>query len=338
MTSLRSGVRMGLMKTIFKKLDLKKLRQKFDYDSFYQFLTTKVKAADGKFYNPGSVISELEINVGIGSEESKPGVIMENNLFSQRKVLDKKFPSISIEDGSLFSFFNKNIECETLFAAQQQRYQEEPFLGLLSPWSYYFLFSFKDKDKKVLTHMNHHPDYGWDMDVTEIFEKNISMSEINKKVLDKIYKEDCICYQFMFFSKSLKVNIKKFVKTFEKHLKPIEDNTLPKTDDLVLEVKRKTLIRTFDMYIYEIDPKIKIPFLSNIESSSVPDFFYKSNKKKNIIELKVFKKGKIEKLLGRKVEIKSTKKYKVKPLFVYRFLKDDWKKIKGKLTGLIFFK
>ena len=328
MTSLKSGVKLGLMKTIFKKLDLKKLRQKFDYESFYQFLTTKVKAADGKFYNPGSVISELQINVGIGSEESKSGVIMENNLHSQRKVLDKKFPSISIEDGSLFTFFNKNIECETLFAAQQQRYQEEPFLGLLSPWSYYFLFNFKDKDKKVLTHMNHHPDYGWDMDVEEIFEKNISMSEINKKVLDKIYKEDCICYQFMFFSKSLKVDIKKFVKTFEKYLKPIESK-YPLT---------LNHIRTFDMYIYEIDPKIKIPFLSNIESSSVPDFFYKSNKKKNIIELKVFKKGKIEKLFGRKVEIKSTKKYKVKPLFVHRFLKDDWKKIKGKLTGSIFFR
>ena len=317
-----------MKKTIFKKLDLKKLRQKFDYESFYQFLTTKVKAADGKFYNPGSVISELEINVGIGSEESKPGVIMENNLYSQRKVLDKKFPSISIEDGSLFTFFNKNIECETLFAAQQQRYQEEPFLGLLSPWSYYFLFSFKDKDKKVLTHMNHHPDYGWDMDVEEILDKRIKMSDISKKVLNKITKADCICYQFMFFSKSLKVDIKKFVKNFKKYLKPIESK-YPLT---------LNHIRTFDMYIYEIDPKIKIPFLSNIESSSVSDFFYKSNKKKNIIELKVFKKGKIEKLLGRKVEIKSTKKYKVKPLFVHRFLKDDWKKIKGKLTGLIFFK
>ena len=36
--------------------------------------------------------------------------------------------------------FNKNIECETLFAAKQQRYQEEPFFGLISPFSYYFLF------------------------------------------------------------------------------------------------------------------------------------------------------------------------------------------------------
>ena len=317
-----------MKKNIFTKLDLKKLRQKFDYESFYQFLITKVKASNGKFYNPGSVISELEINVGIRSEENKLGVIMENNLYSQRKVLDKKFPSISIEDGSLFTFFNKNIECETLFVAQQQRYQEEPFLGLLSPWSYYFLFSFKDKDKKVLTHMNHHPDFGWEMDVEEILDKRIKMSDISKKVLNKITKADCICYQFMFFSKSLKVDIKKFVKTFEKYLKPIESKYPLTLND----------IRTFDMYIYEIDPKIKIPFLSNIEPSSVPDFFYKSNKKKNIIELKVFKKGKIEKLLGRKVEIKSTKKYKVKPLFVYRFLKDDWKKIKGKLTGLIFFK
>ena len=192
---------------------------------------------------------------------------MENNLYSQREVLDKKFPSISIEDGSLFTFFNKNIECETLFVAQQQRYQEEPFLGLLSPWSYYFLFSFKDKDKKVLTHMNHHPDFGWEMDVEEILDKRIKMSDISKKVLNKITKADCICYQFMFFSKSLKVDIKKFVKTFEKYLKPIESKYPLTLND----------IRTFDMYIYEIDPKIKIPFLSNIESSSVPDFFYKSN-------------------------------------------------------------
>ena len=317
-----------MKKNIFTKLDLKKLRQKFDYESFYQFLTTKVKAIDGKFYNPSSVIFELEKNVGITDEEMKSGEILESNLYSPMKVLDKNFPSISIEDGSLFTFFNKNIECETLFAAKQQRYQEEPFLGLLSPFSYYFLFSFKGKDKKILTHMYHHPDYGWDMDVDEILDKEIKFSDISKKVLNKITKADCICYQFMFFSKSLKVDIKKFVKTFERYLKPIESKYPLTLND----------IRTFDMYIYEIDPKIKIPFLSNIESSSVPDFFYKSNKKKNIIELKVFKKGKIERLLGRKVEIKSTKKYKVKPLFVHRFLKDDWKKIKGKLTGSIFFR
>ncbi len=316
-----------MRKTIFKKLDLKKLRQKFDYESFYQFLTTKVKAANGKFYNPGSVIFELEINVGIGSEESKPGVIMENNLYSQRKVLDKKFPSISIEDGSLFTFFNKNIECETLFAAQQQGYQEEPFLGLLSPWLYYFLFNFKDKDKKVLTHMYHHPDYGWEIDVEEILDKRIKISDINKKVLNKVIKQECIRYQFMFFSKSLKVNINKFVKTFEKYLKPIESK-YPLSPHL------------FDMYIYEIDPKIKIPFLSNIDPFSVPDLFYTNDKEKNIIKLKDFKKGKMKmvKLLGKKVEIKSTKKYKVKPLFVHRYLKDDWKKIKGKLTGSIFFR
>ena len=317
-----------MKKNIFTKLDLKKLRQKFDYESFYQFLTTKVKAIDGKFYNPSSVIFELEKNVGITDEEIKSGKILESNLYSPMKVLDKNFPSISIEDGSLFTFFNKNIECETLFAAKQQRYQEEPFLGLLSPFSYYFLFSFKGKDKKILTHMYHHPDYGWDMDVDEILDKEIKFSDISKKVLNKITKADCICYQFMFFSKSLKVDIKKFVKNFKKYLNPIESKYPLSHND----------IRTFDMCIYEIDSKIKIPFLSKIEPSSVPDFFYKSNKKKNIIELKVFKKGKIEKLLGRKVEIKSTKKYKVKPLFVHRFLKDDWKKIKGKLTGSIFFR
>ena len=178
--------------------------------------------------------------------------------------------------------------------------------------------------------MYDHPDYGWDMDVEEIFEKKIKISEINKKVLDKIYKykENCICYQFMFFSKSLKVDIKKFVKNFKKYLKPIESKHPLTHND----------IRTFDMYIYEIDPKIKIPFLSKIEPSSVPDFFYKSNKKRNIVELKVFKKGKIKKFLGQKYEVVDTKKYKAKPLFVHRYLKDDRKKIKGKLTGSIFFR
>ena len=98
-----------MKKKIFTKLDLKKLRQKFDYESFYQFLTTKVKAIDGKFYNPSSVIFELEKNVGITDEEMKSGEILESNLYSPMKVLDKNFPSISIEDGSLFTFFNKNI-------------------------------------------------------------------------------------------------------------------------------------------------------------------------------------------------------------------------------------
>ena len=262
-----------MKKNIFTKLDLKKLRQKFDYESFYQFLTTKVKAIDGKFYNPSSVIFELEKNVGITDEEMKSGEILESNLYSPMKVLDKNFPSISIEDGSLFTFFNKSIECETLFAAKQQRYQEEPFLGLLSPFSYYFLFSFKGKDKKILTHMYHHPDYGWDMDVDEILDKEIKFSDISKKVLNKITKADCICYQFMFFSKSLKVDIKKFVKNFKKYLNPIESKYPLSHND----------IRTFDMCIYEIDSKIKIPFLSKIEPSSVPDFFYKSNKKKILL-------------------------------------------------------
>jgi len=298
-----------MSKTTFKKLNLKKLREKFDYEKFYNYLTNKIKAANGKLYCPHGVITNLEENLGIDYKD-----IYEYNLCTPQCVLDKNYPSLSFEDGSILTFFNKNIKCEILLAAIAKR-------GV----SYYFLFSFKDKDKKVLTYMYNHTDYGWDMDVEEIFDKQIKMSDISKKVLNKITKADCVNYQFMFFSKSLKVDIKKFVKTFEKYLKPIESK-YPLSPHL------------FDMYIYEIDPKIKIPFLSNIESFSVPDFFYKSNKKKNIIELKVFKKGKIEKLLGRKVEIKSTKKYKVKPLFVHRFLKDDWKKIKGKLTGSIFFR
>ena len=68
----------------------------------------------------------------------------ENNFSSPRCVLDKNFPEISIEDGSLFTFFNKNIECETLFAAKQQKLEIDPFniLSLnkyLTPYSYYFL-------------------------------------------------------------------------------------------------------------------------------------------------------------------------------------------------------
>ena len=70
--------------------------------------------------------------------------------------------------------------------------------------------------------MYHHPDYGWDMDVDEILDKEIKLDDISKKVLNKITKADCICYQFMFFSKSLKVDIKKFVKNFKKKLNPIE--------------------------------------------------------------------------------------------------------------------
>jgi len=298
-----------MSKTIFKKLNLKKLREKFDYEKFYNYLSNKIKAANGKLYCPHGVITNLEENLGIDYKD-----IYEHNLSTPRCVLDKNFPSISIEDGSLFTFFNKNIECETLFAAIQQEDQDYPFLGPLSPFSYYFLLSFKDKDKKVLTHMYHHPDHGWDMDVEEILDKRIKMSDISKKVLNKITKADCICYRFMFFSKSLKINIKKFVETFQKKLKPIFPNNQ----------LYPNFIRNFDMYIYEIYPNIKIPFLSNIDTSSVPDFFYKNNKiSKNTIELKIFKKGKI-------------KKFKVKPLFVHRFLKDDWKRVKGKLTGIIY--
>ena len=300
-----------MSKTTFKKLNLKKLREKFDYEKFYNYLTNKIKAANGKLYCPHGVITNLEENLGIDYKD-----IYEYNLCTPQCVLDKNYPSLSFEDGSILTFFNKNIKCEILLAAIAKR-------GV----SYYFLFSFKDKDKKVLTYMYNHTDYGWDMDVEEIFDKQIKMSDISKKVLNKITKADCVNYQFMFFSKSLKVDIKKFVKTFEKYLKPIESK-YPLSPHL------------FDMYIYEIDPKIKIPFLSNIDPFSVPDLFYTNDKEKNIIKLKDFKKGKMKmvKLLGKKVEIKSTKKYKVKPLFVHRFLKDDWKKIKGKLTGSIFFR
>jgi hypothetical protein len=300
-----------MSKTTFKKLNLKKLREKFDYEKFYNYLTNKIKAANGKLYCPHGVITNLEENLGIDYKD-----IYEYNLCTPQCVLDKNYPSLSFEDGSILTFFNKNIKCEILLAAIAKR-------GV----SYYFLFSFKDKDKKVLTYMYNHTDYGWDMDVEEIFDKQIKMSDISKKVLNKITKADCVNYQFMFFSKSLKVDIKKFVKTFEKYLKPIESK-YPLSPHL------------FDMYIYEIDPKIKIPFLSNIDPFSVPDLFYTNDKEKNIIKLKDFKKGKMKmvKLLGKKVEIKSTKKYKVKPLFVHRYLKDDWKKIKGKLTGSIFFR
>lgn len=322
MTSLGSGVKWVMNKTYFKRLDLKKLRKKFDYEKFYNCLTNKIKAADGKFYNPSGVIVTLQQNVGISDEE-----IYENYFSSPRCVLDKNFPEISIEDGSLFTFFNKNIECETLFAAKKTFFIQ--LKGWLHSLSYYFLLTFKDRDKKVLTHMYHNPDYGWEMDVEEIFDKRVKNSDINKKILNKIFKENFENFQFMFFSKSFKINVKKLVQTFQKKLKPIFPNNKLSPN----------LIRNLDMYIYEIYPNIKIPFLSNIDTNSVPDFFYNTKKiSKNIIELKTFTKGKIRRLLGRKVEIKKTKKFKVKPLFVHRYLKDDWKSIKGKSTGSIFFR
>ena len=305
----------------FKKINLKLLKNKFDYEKFYKFLTTKVKASNGKFNYPVGVISELENNLGITNKH-----LYEKRFSSPQSVFDVNFPLISIEDGSLFNFLNKKIECETLFAAKQQKYQLPFFFSVLSPFKYYFLFNFRDKDKKVLTHMHFNPDFGWDMDVEEIFDKGTKLSNISKKLLNKINKIDCICYQFIFFSKSLKPNIRNFVKKFEKDLVSIEPK-LPMT---------MNFIRSLDMYICEIDPKIKIPFLSNIEFSSIPNFNTKNKSSKINIELKTFKKGNTKKLLGKKIELKSTKKFKVKPLFIHRFLKEDWIKKKGKLTGSIY--
>ena len=326
-----------MSKTTFKKLNLKKLREKFDYEKFYNYLTNKIKAANGKLYCPHGVITNLEENLGIDYKDIyKYNYNRGRYIRTPRCVLDKNYPSLSFEDGSIFTFFNKNIRCEMLFARFSQEYSIESLTGAsqfisrdryAQSFLYYFLFSFKDKEKKVLTKMYNHPDDGWEMDVIEIFNKKTKISVIYKKFLKKVFKEDKIGFQFMFFSKSLKINIKKFVETFQKKLKLIFPNNQ----------LYPNFIRNLDMYIYEIYPNIKIPFLSNIDTSSVPDFFHKNNKiSKNTIELKIFKKGKTSRLLGRKVEIKKTKKFKVKPLFVYRFLKDDWKRVKGKLTGIIY--
>jgi hypothetical protein len=39
-----------MSKTIFKKLDLKELREKFDYEKFYNYLSNKIKAANGNLF------------------------------------------------------------------------------------------------------------------------------------------------------------------------------------------------------------------------------------------------------------------------------------------------
>jgi len=269
-------------------INFKKLKKEFNIDEFYNFLKQNPKQ---------NILTEIEARY-------KLDIIRE-----PRVLLDDKYPNISLEDGSFFEFLNKEIKFDLLFYTKRSKYMFDDFDATSAPHIFYFLVSFKNYKNQFVLVMTDDFSIGWDLSVIKVFNTKINFDKIKKIILNKHFVQNAHGYQFIFFSKILKIKAKSFVNKFVKKLMPLNESS---------GLDRGT-IATLTMQIYEVDLKNKIPFISNVEYSSFVNYFYKSKKIKPNLRLKVFKKNKSMKINGQKLDLVSTKNFKAKPLFVYNF-------------------
>lgn len=284
-------------------INYKKLKKEFDIDKFYNFLKHNLKQ---------NILTEIE-------EQYKLDIIRE-----PRVSIDDRYPNISLEDGSFFEFLNKDIKFDLLFYAKRSKYTFDAFDTNSVPHIFYFLVSFKNRKEQFLLVMYDDFSVGWDLSVIKIFNSKNNLDKLRKIILNKKFLQNAHGYQFIFFSKILKINTKTFVNKFAEKLISLNESS---------GLDRGT-IATLAMQIYEIDLKNKIPFISNVEYSSFVNYFYKAKKMKSNLKIKVFKKGKSMEIHGQKSYLVSTKNFKAKPLFVYNYNKKT--KFDSKARGIFF--
>ena len=82
---------------------IKEYKENFNFDKFYKSLTGKKI----NIYDKPDVTKILEDNLGI--DRDNEGSIIDANINYKKK------PYISIEDGSVFGFLDKRINCKPVF-------------------------------------------------------------------------------------------------------------------------------------------------------------------------------------------------------------------------------
>ena len=216
-------------------------RENFSFEKFYKSLTGKKI----NIYDKPDVAKILEDNLGIDRENEDS--IIDANINYEKK------PYISIEDGSVFSFLDKRINCKPVFITitkDEQLEDRHSFKVVL-------LMSFKGKDKNLILTFKYDPSYaegysGVIFNVEKILNQKTS-KKINEELINFIKKDGYEFDSFIFIYKSLNFKIKDFVKHIKKGLDSEFKRKKEYLADGMYEEER-------DFMVFLLDDKVKIPY------------------------------------------------------------------------------
>ena len=227
-------------------------RENFSFEKFYKSLTDKKI----NIYDKPDVTKLLEDNLGIDRENEDS--IIDANINYEKK------PYISIEDGSVFSFLDKRINCKPVFITitKDEKLEDRHIFKIV------LLMSFKGKNKNLILTFKYDPSYaegysGVIFNVEKIL--NIKTSKkINEELIDFIKKdgefldagEKKTGYEFdsfIFIYKSLNFKVKDFVK----HIKKGLDNEFKRKKEYLADGMYE---EERDFMVFLLDDKVKIPY------------------------------------------------------------------------------
>ena len=216
-------------------------RENFSFEKFYKSLTGKKI----NIYNKPDVAKILEDNLGIDRENEDS--IIDANINYEKK------PYISIEDGSVFSFLDKRINCKPVFITitkDEQLEDRHSFKVVL-------LMSFKGKDKNLILTFKYDPSYaegysGVIFNVEKILNQKTS-KKINEELINFIKNVGYEFDSFIFIYKSLNFKVNDLVKHIKKGLDSEFKRKKEYLADGIYEEER-------DFMVFLLDDKVKIPY------------------------------------------------------------------------------
>ena len=228
---------------------IKEYKENFNFDKFYKSLTGKKI----NIYDKPDVTKILEDNLGI--DRDNEGIIIDANINYKKK------PYISIEDGSVFGFLDKRINCKPVFISITKVGQHS--FGVV------LLMSFKGKDKNLILTFNYHPSYaegysGVIFNVEKIFTQK-SSKKTNEELINFIKKQTGYEYEsFIFIYKSLNYKVKDFVKHIKKGLDSEFKRKKEYLADGLYDEER-------DFMIFLLNDKVRIPYALSFDWDEIDE-------------------------------------------------------------------
>ena len=232
---------------------IKEYKENFNFDKFYKSLTGKKI----NIYDKPDVTKILEDNLGI--DRDNEGSIIDANINYKKK------PYISIEDGSVFGFLDKRINCKPVFITITKDQVLEDQHG----FKVVLLMSFKGKDKNLILTFNYHPSYaegysGVIYDVQKIFTQK-SSKKTNEELVNFIKKQTYLEQRsFIFIYKSLNYKVKDFVKHIKKGLDSDFKRKKKDLADGLYDEER-------DFMIFLLNDKVRIPYALSFDWDEIDE-------------------------------------------------------------------
>jgi len=137
------------MKKMNKSNFIKHIKKKFNFEDFYKTLTNE----DSSDFPP-DILDEIHNNLGTDEYETiyNDKIKSKNHKFrfslkSHYGFSDKNY-KVAVEDGTVFNFLSKKIDCKPIFIAKKDHMPVNEMMDRTLNAHFIYLFSFKGKEKK----------------------------------------------------------------------------------------------------------------------------------------------------------------------------------------------